>query len=83
MTGMKRRWRCDLAFDAAPVVVAERHQTAEIVERVADVVGLLGDQQGAPVEPVAGEHLAEPVEHPPARRRHRRALIRFSSASVA
>ena len=57
------------ALDARPLVVAERHDARETVERRRHVVGLLGDQQRAPVELVAGDHGAEAVQHAPARRR--------------
>ena len=41
----------------------------KVVERRADIGGLLGDQQGAPVQLVAGDHGAEAVQDAAARRR--------------
>ena len=58
-----------LALDAATLVFGERHDAGEVVERRSHVAGLLGDQQSAPVQPVAGDHGAEPIQHAPARRR--------------
>ena len=58
-----------LALDPGALVLGQRHDAAERVERCAHVGGLLGDQQGPPVQLVAGEGDAEPVEHPAARRR--------------
>ena len=51
-----------LALDAGVVVVLQRHKAVEGGQRGGDVGGLLGQQQSAPVEVVAGEHLAETVD---------------------
>ena len=58
-----------LALDPRLFVVAERDDPREGLERRAEVGGLLGHQQGAPVQPVARDHLAVAVQHAPARRR--------------
>ena len=58
-----------LALDAGALVVGQRHDAGEGLERRGDVGGLLGDQQGAPVQPVAGDDLALAVQHAAARRR--------------
>ena len=55
-----------LTHDARPFVVGQRHDLRERVERCVDVVGLLGDQHGAPVHLVAGNDDAEAVEQAPA-----------------
>ncbi len=57
-----------LAFDASTLVLGERHDAAEIVQRGGYVGGLLGDQQRPPVQLVAGNHGAGAVQHAPARR---------------
>ena len=57
-----------LADDARALVVGQRQDLRERVERRIDVVGLLGDEHGAPVGLVAGDDDAETVEDAPPRR---------------
>ena len=58
-----------VALDARALVVGRAARCARKASSVAPTfVGLLGDQQGAPVQLVAGDHDAEAVEHAPARR---------------
>ena len=69
-----------LALDAGALVVGERDDLGERVQRVVDALGLLGGQQGAPVQLVAADDLAEPVEDAPARRRGEAGAMRLLSA---
>ena len=58
-----------LALQPGPLVVGQRDDAGERVERGGDVGGLLHHQQGAPVQLVAADHGAEPVHDAAARRR--------------
>ena len=57
-----------LPLDPRALVLRERDEAGEVVEREAEILGLLGDQQGPPVQLVARHHRAEPVEDAAARR---------------
>ncbi len=58
-----------VALDARALRIRQRHDAVEGLEHRRDVARLLGDEQRAPVEAVAGDHAALPVQHAPARGR--------------
>ena len=60
----------EVALDAGAVVVGQRHDLAEARQGRGDVAGFFGQQHGAPVQRVAGQHLAETVQDARARGRH-------------
>jgi hypothetical protein len=57
------------ALDPGPVVIRERNESGEIVERETDILGLLGHQQRPPVQLVVGHHHAGAIKQSRPRRR--------------
>ena len=57
-----------VTLDAVAFIVGELDVAGESLDAGRGVGRLFGDQQGAPVLPVAGDHGAEPVKQAAARR---------------
>ena len=55
--------------DPRALVIGERHDAAEGLQRGAHIGRVLGNEKGTPVQPVAGDDAAVAVQHAAARRR--------------